>query len=524
MRQTSTKRMEAAAEEGEEEKEEEEEEVVEEEEEEVEGAEEEGEKEEEGHQRDQHAQVPGASFERRVEAGVEALAPPRRARPPPGSYADNTAVELDTDEEEEEEEEEEDEEEEEEGEGEVEDEDEDEDEDEEEEEENSDDGEYGGNLKRKRSGGGGGKQATRAKKKPANASATTTASRSEYQGVSRKRSKWRAQLLLNGKHMSLVTFVLEEVAARACDRMLVCCDLHGAKRQGGLKWLNFPYVDYVGELDELRGITQDELALKLRRSAEDTRTPTPTGTSTYWGVRRHGSKWRAKLKLNGKDAHLGYFVIKEEAARAVDRMRVCCDLHGERRQGGPRELNLAYAGCADELQELGSMTPEELVLKLRREAEDTRTPTATGASKYWGVSRQGSKWLASLRLNSKSTRLGTFVIEEEAARAVDRMRVCCDLHAVESRGAGFKGLNFAYDDYAGQLAELGSMTPKGLVETLMWEAKLARLEAEVAASNARGGGGAGTGGKGGMMSIDVHVMSGDHTQCGICFDPFTADG
>jgi hypothetical protein len=56
----------------------------------------------EGHQLGQHAQAPGDSFEGRIEAGTDAMALPRRARPPPGSYAD-TACELETDDEYEEE-------------------------------------------------------------------------------------------------------------------------------------------------------------------------------------------------------------------------------------------------------------------------------------------------------------------------------------------------------------------------------------------------------------------------------------
>jgi hypothetical protein len=49
-----------------------------------------------GQQREQHAQAPGASCEALIQAGADAVAPPRRARPPPRSYADTT-VELDTD-------------------------------------------------------------------------------------------------------------------------------------------------------------------------------------------------------------------------------------------------------------------------------------------------------------------------------------------------------------------------------------------------------------------------------------------
>jgi hypothetical protein len=63
----------------------------------------------EGQQREQHSQAPSVTHEGRMEAGADAVAPPRRARPPPGTYADSV-VELDTDEDYEEQEEEQDEE------------------------------------------------------------------------------------------------------------------------------------------------------------------------------------------------------------------------------------------------------------------------------------------------------------------------------------------------------------------------------------------------------------------------------
>ena len=74
--------------------------------EEVEGEEEDEEEDEkdqeeadEGQQREQHAQASGASFEGRAKAGADTMAPPRRARPPPGSYAD-TGVDYDEEEDE----------------------------------------------------------------------------------------------------------------------------------------------------------------------------------------------------------------------------------------------------------------------------------------------------------------------------------------------------------------------------------------------------------------------------------------
>jgi hypothetical protein len=67
------------------------------------GDEEEQEREE---QREQRAQAPGPNFEGRINAGADEVAPPRRSRPPPGSYADTT-VDYDEEEEDEDEDEEE---------------------------------------------------------------------------------------------------------------------------------------------------------------------------------------------------------------------------------------------------------------------------------------------------------------------------------------------------------------------------------------------------------------------------------
>jgi hypothetical protein len=56
--------------------------------------------------------------------------------------------------------------------------------------------------------------------------------------------------------------------------MLVRRDLHAVESLGaGLKGLNFPYTDYADELEELRGITQEELVLRVKQQAEETRTP-----------------------------------------------------------------------------------------------------------------------------------------------------------------------------------------------------------------------------------------------------------
>jgi hypothetical protein len=112
-------------------------------------------------------------------------------------------------------------------------------------------------------------------------------------------------------------------------------------------------------------------------------------TSTYRGVSwyKNDNKWQATIKFNGKNRYLGYFENEEEAAKAYD--KAARAHHGEKAQ-----LNFPAEG------ESGSRK----------------------SSKYRGVSwhKRGSKWQASIRHNGKIHSLGSFEVEEEAARAYDR--------------------------------------------------------------------------------------------------------
>ncbi|MDA9098129.1 AP2 domain-containing protein [bacterium] len=104
---------------------------------------------------------------------------------------------------------------------------------------------------------------------------------SKYRGVHQTfpTRRWEAQFRRNGKPTSLGCFDHEEEAARAYDRMMVWCELHGQDSRGSTKAhgsnnqtkglqavnLNFEYGEYEGDFEKLRNITQDDLVQNLRR-------------------------------------------------------------------------------------------------------------------------------------------------------------------------------------------------------------------------------------------------------------------
>jgi len=101
---------------------------------------------------------------------------------------------------------------------------------------------------------------------------------SKYRGVHQTfpTRRWEAQFRRNGKPTSLGCFDHEEEAARAYDKMMVLCELHGQDSRGGTKGgghklvfttlpLNFDFCEYESDFEGLRQITQDDLVQNLRR-------------------------------------------------------------------------------------------------------------------------------------------------------------------------------------------------------------------------------------------------------------------
>jgi hypothetical protein len=183
-----------------------------------------------------------------------------------------------------------------------------------------------------------------------------------------------------------------------------------------------------------------------------TATPPSTFTSTYRGVTYTSAtrRWRAQIKLKGTVSYLGEFDTEKGAARAYDRMAVWCQLRGLVKKGPKgkgagsflEDLNFHYADYEGELDELGRMTQDEVVLRSRL-GQRTRAPASnTFRGVSWVPTRR--RWRAQFQHNGKTTPLGRFTTAEGAARAFDRMMVWFKLHEVDRKGR--TELNFPYAD------------------------------------------------------------------------------
>lgn len=130
--------------------------------------------------------------------------------------------------------------------------------------------------------------------------------------------------------VSVGYFDTEEDAARAYDRAAI--SLLGRSSTNIVT--NFPLGDYVQEeIPNLIGKDRSLVKLALRserikRSAPRRRHAGKQRTSRFQGVSAcaRRNQWQARIAVEGKITHLGYFGAEEEAARAFDRISLA--LHG----------------------------------------------------------------------------------------------------------------------------------------------------------------------------------------------------
>lgn len=205
-------------------------------------------------------------------------------------------------------------------------------------------------------------------------------------GVTRtKDGRFGAVLKHSGTSHYAGVWASAESAALARDRAI----LHfGLEQERGL---NFP-----GRARKLGPATPEA----LKREARLAHLKARGALTSYFGVTRYHGQWTARLRLQGKSHHVGYFEEASDAARAYDRVA------------------LFYLGKKAMLNFPEDAVPAPLE-EVRTQVRAVRKADCT--SKYRGVYWDAARglWLARLRHAEQTHALGRFASEEDAARAYD---------------------------------------------------------------------------------------------------------
>lgn len=138
------------------------------------------------------------------------------------------------------------------------------------------------------------------------------------------------------------------------------------------------------------------------------------------------SRWKAQIKVAGKDVNLGRHRDEVEAARAYDRAAICA--RGEK----DAKLNFGIGDYAGEVEALTSMPLTDLAASLRGVEQRLQAQT----SRYHGVrlNKRTQKWEAYIRVAGKHVHLGCYDSEVAAAQAFDQAALVRQAHNLGAMG------------------------------------------------------------------------------------------
>ena len=211
---------------------------------------------------------------------------------------------------------------------------------------------------------------------------------SRFHGVSwvKKHKRWRAEIKLQRRSMVVGQFESEAEAARAHDRVAFHYLGNGAR-------LNFPReLSRPASLETVRA----EVRARQKQST----------SSRFVGVsrdpNRKGRPWFAMVTVGRKGLPIGRFRTEREAAIAHDRAAL---FYRPKRMvlNFPKLTKMLAPASVDELA-------NALLRGVKRKTK----------SRFLGVVWNGHSWQATISVKDRSVYLGSFEVEEEAARAYDK--------------------------------------------------------------------------------------------------------
>ncbi|KAL3155145.1 hypothetical protein ABBQ38_011201 [Trebouxia sp. C0009 RCD-2024] len=171
-------------------------------------------------------------------------------------------------------------------------------------------------------------------------------------------------------------------------------------------------------------------------------------SSKYRGVSWHNQtgKWKAQIKVLGKDVNLGRHVAEDDAARAYDKAAICA------RGKEVAKLNFSIVDYSDELEHLQSATVAELAPLLRGEEERLQAQT----SRFHGVrqNKRSEKWESYIRVAGKHQHLGCHDSETAAAQAFDQAVMLRHVYCRDSENPSPLVTNFPPEYYQGLLQQV----------------------------------------------------------------------